>query len=64
MTNQNRHPGDEVALARDRRGAVAVEYIVVVGTVAILAIPAALIAGSDLVSSFAVARELLFLPIP
>lgn len=46
------------------RGVVAVEYVVIVGSLALLAIPAALAVGKALVESFGVTREMLFFPIP
>ena len=49
---------------RDRRGTVAIEYIAIVGTIALLAIPAAIAVGKALVDSFGITREMLFYPVP
>ncbi len=51
-------------LLRDTRGGVAVEYIVIVGTVALFAIPASVAVGKALVESFGITREMLFFPVP
>jgi Flp pilus assembly pilin Flp len=64
MNGMHRRPNARRAFVTDRRGAVAVEYIAIVGTIAIASIPAGFAAGADLVQSFSIVRELLFLPIP
>jgi hypothetical protein len=52
------------SLVTDTLAGVSVEYVVVVGVVAVASIPAFLFAGSSLLSGFGWMRHLLFYPAP
>lgn len=51
-------------LVRDRRGQVALEYLVLVGTMAIVLIPAFVAAGRAIVTSFEKTRTAIAHPVP
>jgi Flp pilus assembly pilin Flp len=52
------------AVASDRRGAVSTEYVMVVGTVALLAVSAFLVIGPQLISAYTHARDTIAMPFP
>lgn len=51
-------------VASDRRGAVSTEYVIVVGTVGLLAVGAFVAIGPQLVSAYDHARNILAVPFP
>jgi hypothetical protein len=62
MSTSN-HP-QRRSLVTDTLAGVSVEYVVVVGVVAVASIPAFLFAGSALLTGFGWMRHLLFYPAP
>lgn len=52
------------AVASDRRGAVSTEYVIIVGTVSLLAVGAFVAIGPQLIGAYDHARNILAVPFP